>query len=331
MNQIKLNKFDPTILEKKRSTGNAPSCAIIGKRSTGKSVLVQDILYHFTELPMVLCMFGTEGHDNFYSKYINDNWIYPGYNSNVVSDLINIQKKILWDYFNNGQYSYDHPKIGIGILMDTIVYDTNMMSDPGIRDIFLYGRRLNITSIITFHYALRLSPQFRTNLDYVFVFRDDKQYNIKILYEYFFGCFDTFDDFKKVFYEYTNDYGCLVLDNTARSTKIEDQVFWYKATPDRQFKIGSVEMWKIWDSQLKDRCELYNNQIINIFNSIVGEYCDDKILKIPKSIEYLMVKKRAIISPYLVSQIKKYLLINKILNEQLILDLDVVSVVVLFY
>ena len=255
MNQIKLNKFNPMILEKKRREGHAPICVFLGKRGTGKSVLVQDILYHFTEIPAVLCMSGTEEGNGFYSKHIHDIYIYPSYNSDVISAVINHQKKIVKGYSDNGQNPKDHPEIGIGILMDDLAYDKKMMSDPGIKEIFFNGRHYHITTMITFQYMMALAPQFRTNVDYVFVCRDNKRDNIKRLYEYFFGCFDTFDDFKKVFYACTNDYGCLVLDNTAKSTKIEDQVFWYKAKPDRKFKIGSSEMWKIWDRQLKDRHE----------------------------------------------------------------------------
>jgi hypothetical protein len=41
----------------------------------------------------------------------------------------------------------------------------------------------------------------------------------------------------------TEGYDCMVLDNTSRSNKIEDCIFWYRAKPDRQFKIGSRELW----------------------------------------------------------------------------------------
>jgi hypothetical protein len=41
----------------------------------------------------------------------------------------------------------------------------------------------------------------------------------------------------------TEDYECLVIHNGARTNKIEDCVFWYKATPHSDFKIGSREHW----------------------------------------------------------------------------------------
>ena len=32
--------------------------------------------------------------------------------------------------------------------------------------------------------------------------------------------------------------------NNAESNKLEDQVFWYKADPHSEFKIGAEEFWK---------------------------------------------------------------------------------------
>jgi hypothetical protein len=41
----------------------------------------------------------------------------------------------------------------------------------------------------------------------------------------------------------TEDYECLVIHNGAKTNKIEDCVFWYKAATRPDFKIGSKEQW----------------------------------------------------------------------------------------
>jgi len=41
----------------------------------------------------------------------------------------------------------------------------------------------------------------------------------------------------------TENYECLVLDNTVKSNKIQDCVFWYKATIRKGFKVGSPQLW----------------------------------------------------------------------------------------
>jgi len=55
--------------------------------------------------------------------------------------------------------------------------------------------------------------------------------------------FPTFEIFCQVMDQCTEDYHCLVIHNNAKSNKLEDQVFWYKAAPHSDFKIGAQEFW----------------------------------------------------------------------------------------
>ena len=43
----------------------------------------------------------------------------------------------------------------------------------------------------------------------------------------------------------TENYECLVVANNAKSNKLEDQIFWYKATGHKDFKLGSREFWEM--------------------------------------------------------------------------------------
>ena len=47
----------------------------------------------------------------------------------------------------------------------------------------------------------------------------------------------------------TENYECLVIANNAKSNKLEDQIFWYKASAHGKFKLGSKEFWEL-SSQL---------------------------------------------------------------------------------
>ena len=49
--------------------------------------------------------------------------------------------------------------------------------------------------------------------------------------------------FNKVMDACTENYECIVLDNTSKSNKIEDCVFWYKAKLRKNFKVGAPEYW----------------------------------------------------------------------------------------
>ena len=43
----------------------------------------------------------------------------------------------------------------------------------------------------------------------------------------------------------TENYECLVISNNSKSNKLEDQIFWYKATSHNDFKLGAKEFWEM--------------------------------------------------------------------------------------
>jgi hypothetical protein len=57
--------------------------------------------------------------------------------------------------------------------------------------------------------------------------------------------FPTFESFCQVMDQCTENYECLVINNNAKSNKLHDQIFWYKANPQGDFKLGSKEFWEI--------------------------------------------------------------------------------------
>ena len=59
---LELKKFDMT------SIPDGKVIVFIGKRETGKSFLVRDLLYYHQDIPVGCVISGTEGSNSFYSK-----------------------------------------------------------------------------------------------------------------------------------------------------------------------------------------------------------------------------------------------------------------------
>ena len=93
-------------------------------------------------------------------------------------------------------------------------------------------------------YALGVPPNLRTNIDYVFILRENYVSNRKRLYEHYAGMFPNFEMFCQVMDQCTENYECLVINNNARSNKLTDQVFWYKAEARPDYKIGGSQYWE---------------------------------------------------------------------------------------
>ena len=234
---LHLTKFNPKVIEERRVSGSGPAtCVFIGKRGTGKSTLVADILYHSRKIPVGVAISATEDGNEFYASHIPDIFIHSEYKPEIIQQVVNRQRKVVCKDKKN----IDND---VFVLLDDCMYDRKMIRDPNIRGIFMNGRHWRITFMITMQYCMDLPPDLRANIDYVFILRENIIQNQEKIYKNFFGIFPHVDTFKEVMNACTEGYDCLVLDNTSRSNKISDCVFWYRAKPNRKFKIGSKELW----------------------------------------------------------------------------------------
>ena len=93
-------------------------------------------------------------------------------------------------------------------------------------------------------YPLGIPPALRTNIDYVFLLRENNARNRKVIYENYAGMFPTQRAFEQVMDQCTENHECLVIANNALSNKLEDQVFWYKADTHDAFRVGAPEFWR---------------------------------------------------------------------------------------
>lgn len=57
--------------------------------------------------------------------------------------------------------------------------------------------------------------------------------------------FPTLESFCTVMDQCTENYECLVIDNNTKSNRLQDQIFWYKAMPHEDFKLGAREFWEL--------------------------------------------------------------------------------------
>ena len=105
------------------------------------------------------------------------------------------------------------------------------------------GRHIDLMTIITMQYPLGIGPNLRTNVDFIFILRENITRNRRIIYENYAGMFPTFEMFCTFMDQCTENYECLVICNNVASNKLEDQVFWYKASDHPPFKLCDQSLW----------------------------------------------------------------------------------------
>ena len=131
------------------------------------------------------------------------------------------------------------------VILDDCLYDATWTKDKMMRLLFMNGRHWKIMLIITMQYPLGIPPNLRTNIDYVFILREPYIANRKRIWENYAGMFPTFESFSQVMDQCTENFECLVINNNAKSNKLQDQIFWYKAEHHADFKLGSKEFWEL--------------------------------------------------------------------------------------
>ena len=231
---LELRKFDINEIKDDKVV------VLIGKRDTGKSFLCRDILYHHRNIPVGQVISGTEGENQFYSKIVPKLFIHGEFTTDIVQNMLTRQKMML-DKQNGGDSTIDPRAF---LILDDCLYDNTWAKDKYMRSVFMNGRHYKLLFLLTMQYALGIPPNLRTNIDYVFILRENYQSNRKRLYEHYAGMFPTFEMFCQVMDQCTENYECLVINNNAKSNKLSDQVFWYKATERPDFKIGGDAYWK---------------------------------------------------------------------------------------
>jgi hypothetical protein len=247
--------------------GNNKVILFIGKRNTGKSSLVLEYLYYHQDIPIATIISPTDEFNNVYAPHIPCIFIHEQYSSELVDQYLKRQMKISKNVRTDPSYKNVDPR-GILILDDCLYDAKNWLNDTNIKWIFFNGRHANTSFILTMQYCMGITPNLRTNVDYVFICKESKLSIQKRLYEHYCGIFPTFELFRQTLCECTKNYGCLVIDNSSTSDKLLDQVFWYQANPEvfeSNFRVCYDDFWKN-NEQLKNNKHDYDNDEPEEFN-----------------------------------------------------------------
>ena len=214
---IKLKKFDMSSIEEHKII------VMIGKRGTGKSFLIKDLLFHKSDLkilkiyyiPVGTVVSPTEKMNKFFSDFIPPIFIHEEYSPELVRNILKRQSDIIRK-INTGEYG-DEVDPRAFLIFDDCLYDDKWAKDKNMRAIFMNGRHFKLTFLLTMQFPLGIKPHMRTNIDYTFILRENIVSNRRRIYEHYAGMFPTFEIFCKIMDQCTENYECLVIHNNSKS------------------------------------------------------------------------------------------------------------------
>jgi len=245
---FQLRKFDINMIKERCDIDSrkSPMIVIIGKKDTGKSFLVRDILFNTQNcFPVGTVISGTEVANEFFQHMVPSKFIHDKYSPDIVMNVIkrqmNVKQKRNQDKNARGGSSNIDPRAFL--ILDDCLYDATWIKEESTRYVFMNGRHVDLATMITMQYPLGITPNLRTNVDFVFILRENILGNRRRIYENYAGMFPTFEMFCSFMDQCTENFECLVICNNVSSNKLEDQVFWYKASDHPPFRLCDQSLW----------------------------------------------------------------------------------------
>ena len=209
-----------------------PSICMIGKRGSGKTVLIKELLTHMYKHKMIdecIIISPTERMSMQYGNIADK--IYYSYNDKIVEELLEIQRHRIDEAKQTGK----KPKKVVIVLDDCLAQKGNWVRSQATQELLFNSRHYHITIILTMQFPLGMTPELRSNFDYIFLAHDDFISNIKRIYDHYAGMFPTFDSFRQVFAQITDDHGFMTITNRGASNTLFDKVKWYKSANAQEF------------------------------------------------------------------------------------------------
>ena len=249
--EIGLKEFDPRWIKPNATV------AVISKRGNGKSTLMKDLMFFQRSAVGAAVVFSeTEGDNGFYSTFIPSSFIYDKIDEAALLRIIDRQRTVKQAPPNSPNFNPN-----LIVLVDDVFADKTVFNSAVLRSYVLQGRHWPVGFWMGAQYPNDIPKGLRMNIDWVFVLRENQATCRKVLYENFFSVFQSPAMFAQALETYSENFGCLVLNNTERSNDLTKTVFWYRANPNRpDWRLGR-DMWKFHEQYYLHRAASLPKQV----------------------------------------------------------------------
>jgi hypothetical protein len=199
-----------------------------------------------------LAFVGSNASIKDYSNVMPSSFIYDSLNLDMIQKVIDRQ---------NAKAQNGEPD-KIFMLIDDLAYNSQLFQTRQIKQIFMNGRHLGITCILTLQYALLLPPSARGNTDVIFASQEKSPMYRRKLYDNFSIVFQSFYEFDRVYRSCTTNFETFVMLNCSGnpSDRVTDNVFFFKSQyPLPSFRMNAGGGWWQLHGQRNDPNGSYGN------------------------------------------------------------------------
>jgi hypothetical protein len=250
--EYQLKAFDPATIR------DFSTMVICGGRRTGKSFCMRDITFFLRKRIYDCYVFsGTKDEDHPWNRYVPEKYItevhsdFPNENLQMKLDNQKIRKQIAESH-------------GIKCPASLVIFeDLEFLTKPmwkaqSVRETFLNGRWDKMFAIAAVQYLIKIELSIRSMMDYAIFMMENNVSVRERIWKQFCGIMPSMQEFEAVFMRCTEDHKCLVVDCRSTSYKIDEMLYWYKASDRGFFHLGVSD---VWDEQIDIRNKELSAQI----------------------------------------------------------------------
>ena len=232
-----------------------------GKRRTGKSYLVTELLYKLARKTKVVYVMSTTAFSGYWAQYVDKKFIFEGYRKDIIAQIIEKQRESIENMRKmNPKMSIEdirsHPDIAKTFVLDDIIADKyQVRADKFLAELAVAGRHYGLTIFITTQYVNSISADFKGNVDVVFIFTQHQRLQKKAIKENFLDFLDepvadklleqvciekheTDDFYDPKYYKGEMVVRALVILNFLNMDNKLNTLSWYAAEDYPDFKLG---------------------------------------------------------------------------------------------
>jgi hypothetical protein len=195
----------------------------IGRRGVGKTTMIKHICQYDQSIgrtiisPRAIDEYGDQPNQQIFTRY----------DDNVVDNIYAEQIRKIMRMRENKKVS---TKYGLPLneqIKHIVVFDDCLQNggtyfnNKNFANMIGMSTHLHLQVMWSMCTPFDISPHYITCFDYVFLFRDNDESKIRMIYNHYGGVFGTFDLFREAFNEVTRDeYSCMIICNRGRRRRV---------------------------------------------------------------------------------------------------------------
>lgn len=234
-----IDEFDPRwmLLKRRKPTDGIGIVAVfLGKRGSGKTTLMIDLLKHLN-LSAGMAVSPTERYNQDFSPIMPKKYIYGEFKPQILNRLFEKQMK------QKGQ-----PGSETFLVLDDCLALTNWQKSEEMRQLFFNGRHMDIFMFLSIQSVKGLNNDFRDQCDFWFLGRGWGGESLKKIYNEHVDTYDSFKLFQQHYKDAVSDNGFLVISKHAKS----NGVYYYKAKHWNNLRLCHEIYWSYSDKTTQE-------------------------------------------------------------------------------